>query len=69
MFFEPKALYRAAVDQVPVGDYDLPLSKADVVQEGDDVSAQAAHTDRQTDRQAGTREWMDVCVCVCVCVR
>ncbi|CEM30924.1 unnamed protein product [Vitrella brassicaformis CCMP3155] len=38
VFFEPKALYRAAVDQVPVGDYNLPLSKADVVQEGDDIT-------------------------------
>lgn len=34
MFFEPKILYRTAVDQVPVGDYTLPLSEAEVIQEG-----------------------------------
>jgi len=39
MFFEPKALYRAAVDDdVPVGDYMLPLGKAEVVKEGSDVT-------------------------------
>lgn len=39
LFFEPKALYRAAVDDdVPVGDFMLPLGKADVVQEGNDVT-------------------------------
>ncbi|KAJ1955252.1 hypothetical protein GGI12_005603, partial [Dipsacomyces acuminosporus] len=30
LFFEPKILYRAAVEQVPVGEYVLPLSKAEV---------------------------------------
>lgn len=38
LFFEPKALYRAAVGEVPVGDYELDLSKADVVREGGDVT-------------------------------
>ena len=33
-FFEPKSLYRAAVEEVPVGDYTLPLSSAEVIQEG-----------------------------------
>ena len=39
LFFEPKVLYRAAVDDdVPVGDYMLPLGKAEVVKEGSDVT-------------------------------
>lgn len=37
VFFEPKALYRVAVDEVPTGAYTLDLSKADVVKEGRDV--------------------------------
>ena len=30
IFFEPKALYRAAVEEVPTGDYMIPLGKAEV---------------------------------------
>ena len=32
------ALYRAAVEEVPVGDYEIPLQQAAVVQEGSDVT-------------------------------
>lgn len=38
VFLEPKALYRAAVEPVPVGDYELPLGKAEVMREGSDVT-------------------------------
>lgn len=38
IFFEPKILYRLAVEQVPVKDYMIPLSKAEVLVEGDDVT-------------------------------
>lgn len=38
IFFEPKALYRASVEEVPVGDYEVPLGKARVVREGKDVT-------------------------------
>lgn len=38
VFMEPKILYRAAVEQVPVAPYELPLSKAEVVKEGKDVT-------------------------------
>lgn len=38
LFFEPKALYRHAKDTVPTGHYELPLSKADIVQEGSDIT-------------------------------
>ena len=38
IFMEPKILYRAAVEQVPVASYELPLSKAEIVKEGKDVT-------------------------------
>ncbi|CAK8671335.1 unnamed protein product [Clavelina lepadiformis] len=38
LFFEPKILYRAAEEDVPVGDYTLPLGKAEVVRLGHDVT-------------------------------
>ncbi|CDI87145.1 branched-chain alpha-keto acid dehydrogenase E1 component beta chain, putative [Eimeria praecox] len=41
LFFEPKALYRVATDDVPTGDYMLNLSEADVLREGSDVTAVA----------------------------
>lgn len=34
LIFEPKALYRAAVEEVPVADYQCELGKADVLLEG-----------------------------------
>ncbi|XP_035224076.1 2-oxoisovalerate dehydrogenase subunit beta, mitochondrial-like, partial [Stegodyphus dumicola] len=38
IFFEPKVLYRTAVEQVPLKDYTLPLSQAEILIEGDDVT-------------------------------
>ncbi|CAM9577920.1 unnamed protein product, partial [Ectocarpus fasciculatus] len=38
VFFEPKALYRASVEEVPVGDYTIPLGVANIVKEGTDVT-------------------------------
>lgn len=38
LFFEPKALYRHAKDIVPRGYYELPLSKADIVKQGSDLT-------------------------------
>jgi 2-oxoisovalerate dehydrogenase E1 component beta subunit len=38
IFFEPKALYRAAVEEVPVGDYEIPLGEAKISREGKDVT-------------------------------
>ncbi|CAG6015991.1 unnamed protein product [Menidia menidia] len=38
IFFEPKILYRAAVEQVPVESYTIPLSEAEVLQEGSDLT-------------------------------
>lgn len=42
VYFEPKILYRAAVDDVPTGDYELPLSKAEVMQEGSHVGSSSS---------------------------
>ena len=38
IFVEPKILYRQAVENVPVKDYTIPLSKAEVLIEGSDVT-------------------------------
>lgn len=38
VFLEPKALYRAAVEAVPQGDYELPLGQAEVMRTGSDVT-------------------------------
>eukprot|EP01038_Epipyxis_sp_PR26KG_P005109 gene5109-7120_t len=38
IFFEPKALYRASVEDVPVGDYEVPLGVAKIVRNGTDVT-------------------------------
>ncbi|PHH61381.1 hypothetical protein CDD81_459 [Ophiocordyceps australis] len=38
LFLEPKILYRAAVEQVPEAAYELPLSKAEVVKQGQNVT-------------------------------
>jgi len=38
LFLEPKILYRQAVEDVPVGDYELPLGQAEVLREGSDVT-------------------------------
>lgn len=41
VFFEPKRLYRASTEDVPVGDYQIPLGTAEVVREGSDVTVVA----------------------------
>ncbi|XP_050500646.1 2-oxoisovalerate dehydrogenase subunit beta, mitochondrial [Diabrotica virgifera virgifera] len=38
LVFEPKILYRQAVEEVPVDDYQLPIGKADILVEGNDVT-------------------------------
>ncbi|KAF9093394.1 hypothetical protein BGX29_012148 [Mortierella sp. GBA35] len=38
IFMEPKILYRAAVEMVPVGDYELPLGKAEILTQGTDLT-------------------------------
>jgi pyruvate dehydrogenase E1 component beta subunit len=38
IFFEPKRLYRLFKEEVPEGDYRVPLGKARIVREGGDIS-------------------------------
>ncbi|KAK6537169.1 hypothetical protein TWF694_011366 [Orbilia ellipsospora] len=38
IFMEPKILYRAAVEEVPVDEYILPLEKAEVLSKGSDIT-------------------------------
>jgi pyruvate dehydrogenase E1 component beta subunit len=38
LFLEPKRIYRAIREEVPEGDYTIPLGKARMVQEGKDVT-------------------------------
>jgi len=38
LVFEPKVLYRQAVEEVPEGDFELPLGKAEVLREGTDIT-------------------------------
>lgn len=38
LILEPKVLYRQAVEEVPAGDFELPIGKAEVVREGTDVT-------------------------------
>ncbi len=38
IFMEPKALYRAAVEEVPTSYFTLPLSKAEVLKKGSDLT-------------------------------
>lgn len=42
IFFEPKGIYRTAVEEVPVGDYEIPLSQARVVRQGSDITGATA---------------------------
>jgi 2-oxoisovalerate dehydrogenase E1 component beta subunit len=38
LFFEPKVLYRLAEEEVPLEDYEIPLGKAEILQEGTDIT-------------------------------
>uniref|UniRef100_A0A8C4WWS8 2-oxoisovalerate dehydrogenase subunit beta, mitochondrial n=1 Tax=Eptatretus burgeri TaxID=7764 RepID=A0A8C4WWS8_EPTBU len=52
IFFEPKILYRSAVEEVPVGPYEIPLSQAEVLQEGSDLTMVAWGTQVHVLREA-----------------
>lgn len=38
IFFEPKILYRIAEEDVPLEEYEIELGKAEVMQEGSDIT-------------------------------
>ncbi|MFP8966153.1 alpha-ketoacid dehydrogenase subunit beta [Pokkaliibacter sp. CJK22405] len=52
IFFEPKRLYRACINDVPEEDYELPLGKADIVREGTDITLLAWGAQVETIEQA-----------------
>jgi len=52
LFFEPKALYRVAEEDVPLEDYEVPLGKAEVLQEGTDLTLVAYGLQMRTARMA-----------------
>jgi pyruvate dehydrogenase E1 component beta subunit len=57
LFLEPKPIYRKAIGEVPEGDYEVPLGKARVVREGDDITliawgAMVAVCEEAADRMA-----------------
>jgi len=38
IFMEPKVLYRSAIEQVPLDDFELPLSRAEILRSGSDLT-------------------------------
>ena len=52
LFFEPKALYRVAEEEVPLEEYEIPLGKAEVLKEGSDVTLIAYGLQMRTARMA-----------------
>jgi len=38
LFFEPKILYRSSIEQVPKGDFEIPLGQAEIVKAGLDIT-------------------------------
>lgn len=38
LFFEPKALYRLAEEEIPLEDYQIPIGKAEILKEGSDIT-------------------------------
>jgi 2-oxoisovalerate dehydrogenase E1 component beta subunit len=52
IFLEPKILYRSSQELVPVDDYELPLSRADVLQPGSDLTILSWGTPLYTIEQA-----------------
>jgi len=54
IFFEPKILYRIAEEEVPVEDFEIPLGKAEVIKEGNDITIISYGTQLRYARMAAT---------------
>ena len=54
IFFEPKALYRIAEEVVPLEDFEIPIGKAEVIQEGTDITLIAYGLQMRHARMAAT---------------
>lgn len=69
LFLEPKRLYRASVCDVPEDDYELPLGKADLVQEGKDITLVAWGAQVEIVQQAALRALEDGISCEIIDLR
>lgn len=52
IFFEPKKLYRAIKEEVPEKEYTIPIGKANIIQEGTDISLFTYGSSVKTAREA-----------------
>jgi len=68
IFLEPKFLYRQSNSQVPTRDYTLPLSVAEVMREGTDVTVIGWGAQTKVLEQVCVCMYTCVCICMCVCV-
>ncbi|WP_448564209.1 alpha-ketoacid dehydrogenase subunit beta [Thalassotalea ganghwensis] len=69
VFFEPKRLYRASVGEVPEEDYQLPLGKADVMQQGSDITLLAWGAQVEIVEKAAERAAQDGVSCEIIDLR
>ncbi|MCL1078215.1 alpha-ketoacid dehydrogenase subunit beta [Parashewanella spongiae] len=69
IFFEPKRLYRASVGEVPEGDYQHELGKADVVQKGTDITVLAWGAQMEIVENAAERAAKDGISCEIIDLR
>lgn len=62
IFFEPKILYRQAVEHVPIKDYEIEIGKAEIMEEGTDVTIVAWGTQCHVAREVAqmAREQLNV---------
>lgn len=62
IFFEPKILYRQAVEHVPIKDYTIEIGKAEIMEEGTDVTIVAWGTQCHVAREVAqiVKEKMNV---------
>jgi 2-oxoisovalerate dehydrogenase E1 component beta subunit len=69
VFFEPKRLYRASVGEVPDEDYQLPLGKAEVTQQGNDITLLAWGAQMEIIEQAAEKAAKDGVSCEIIDLR
>ena len=65
VFFEPKALYRAAVEDVPTGDYEVPLGVGKILRQGSDVTIVGWGGQVHVLAKVVVKSWDQVCIRCC----